>query len=96
MGVLRDPGVFASKWRSLWSAFNCLPNFSSDLRGRVLLDLLNEPDEYGMGWTRGKTREYKPQGTYLLAAMDAIDDLSPGQGLFFIQGGGQTGLGTSW
>eukprot|EP00878_Enallax_costatus_P046652 GHUV01056898.1.p1 GENE.GHUV01056898.1~~GHUV01056898.1.p1 ORF type:complete len:373 (+),score=85.73 GHUV01056898.1:368-1486(+) len=96
MEYLRDPNIFANKWRSLWSAFTCLPNFSTDIKGRILLDLLNEPDEYGMGWSGGKTREYKPHGTYLLAAMDAIDQLTPGEAMFSIQGGGQTALGTSW
>jgi hypothetical protein len=47
MAYLADPDTFARKWRGLWSAFTCLPNFSSDLKGRVFLDLLNEPDEYG-------------------------------------------------
>jgi hypothetical protein len=47
MAYLADPDSFARKWRGLWSAFTCLPNFSSDLKGRIFLDLLNEPDEYG-------------------------------------------------
>lgn len=44
---LNDPETFAKKWRYLWAAFNCLPGFDSNLKGRVFLDLLNEPDEYG-------------------------------------------------
>uniref|UniRef100_A0A383VWA1 Glycoside hydrolase family 5 domain-containing protein n=1 Tax=Tetradesmus obliquus TaxID=3088 RepID=A0A383VWA1_TETOB len=96
MAVLADPDSFARKWRGLWSAFTCLPNFASDLKGRVFLDLLNEPDELGMGWSGGKTREFRPLGSYLLAAMEAINAVSPGDAIFFIQGGGQVAAGTAW
>jgi hypothetical protein len=44
--VLRDPAVFADKWRGVGAALRCLPNFSEDLNGRVMFDILNEPDEY--------------------------------------------------
>ncbi len=47
--VLREPAAFAARWRALAAALRCLPNYASDLDGRVLFDLLNEPDEYGCG-----------------------------------------------
>jgi hypothetical protein len=42
-----------------------------------------------MGWT-----SETPHGKFLLAAMDALEELGPG--LYFIQGGGQATLGTAW
>ena len=94
---LSDPDTFSKKWVTLWTALTCLPNYSSDLKGRVLLDLLNEPDEYNMGWSGGRQgRKYKPQGQYLLAAMDLIEAITPGEAIFLIQGGGQVAFGTAW
>lgn len=94
---LSDPDTFARKWSSLWHAITCLPNYHSDLKGRLLLDLLNEPDEYNLGWAGGRQgRKFKPQGDYLLAAMDAMEEIFPGEAIFLIQGGGQVALGTAW
>lgn len=50
-----DVEDFARAWTYTWAAVACLPNFASDIRGRLLLDLLNEPDKAGpagVGWTR--------------------------------------------
>jgi len=82
---------------TLWTALTCLPNYKSDLKSRVMLDLLNEPDEYNLGWAGGRQgRKFKPLGHYLLAAMDVIEAMSPGEAIFLIQGGGQVALGTAW
>lgn len=94
---LSDPDTFARKWYGLWTAITCLPNYLSDLKGRLLLDLLNEPDEYNLGWSGGRqNRRFKPQGQYLLSAMDMIESSSPGEPIFLVQGGGQLALGTAW
>jgi hypothetical protein len=94
---LSDPDTFAKKWWMLWTAITCLPNYQTDLKGRILLDLLNEPDEYSLGWSGGHSgRKFKPQGHYLLAAMDMIEGTAPGEPIFLIQGGGQQALGTAW
>jgi hypothetical protein len=94
---LSDADTFARKWWTLWTAITCLPNYTTDLKGRVLLDLLNEPDEYNLGWNGGRQgRKFKPQGHYLTAAMDMIEGTSPGEPIFLIQGGGQLALGTAW
>jgi hypothetical protein len=50
--VHTDREVFALAWLSLWTPLTCLDNFSADIRGRLLLDLLNEPSRLsgGLGW----------------------------------------------
>lgn len=51
-----DPPAYATAWLRLWATLTCLPNFSSALRHRVLLDLLNEPGRLaggaGLRWAR--------------------------------------------
>ena len=41
-------GNFVRDWQALWRAITRLPNFASELAGRVLLDLMNEPDGLGL------------------------------------------------
>jgi hypothetical protein len=51
-----DPVAFASAWLGTWANVTCLPNFAPDIKGRVLLGLLNEPDAAldgrGVHWER--------------------------------------------
>jgi hypothetical protein len=51
-----DPEKFAGAWLGAWANVTCLPNFGPDLKGRVVLDLLNEPDTLlggrGVHWQR--------------------------------------------
>lgn len=35
---------FVREWKKVWEAVACLPNFDSDIKGRLLVDLANEPD----------------------------------------------------
>lgn len=49
--ALRSAPAFAQAWLQLWATLTCLPTFSRDIRGRLLLDLLNEPDSVGVSWT---------------------------------------------
>lgn len=35
---------FVREWKKVWEAVACLPNFESDIKGRLLVDLSNEPD----------------------------------------------------
>lgn len=35
---------FVREWKKVWEAVACLPNFESDIKGRLLVDLANEPD----------------------------------------------------
>jgi hypothetical protein len=45
-----DAEAFVENWVWLWSRVTCLPNFKADMEGRVMLDLLNEPDSMWQGW----------------------------------------------
>ena len=100
--MLSSPDAMAAQWSRVHAALSCLPNYATDLAGRVFHDLLNEPDEAGLGWAGGEGKggggagggkPMAPLGDYYLQTMDAIDAFSPGEAMFFIQGGGQTALG---
>lgn len=41
---------FVREWKKVWEAVACLPNFESDIKGRLLVDLSNEPDSQWQGW----------------------------------------------
>jgi len=96
-----DAGAFVGNWTTVWRAVTCLPNFQSDLKGRVFLDLLNEPDSIGQRWERATPGGGRGEAAGLtelyLGAMDAIWRTAPGAPIFFVEGGGQTGLrGVNW
>jgi hypothetical protein len=42
--------AFVDAWRWLWGRVACLPNFESDLAGRVFVKLLAAPDSTGHRW----------------------------------------------
>lgn len=42
--------TFATRWSEVWRAVSCLPRFQQDLAGRVLADILNEPDMLNLKW----------------------------------------------
>jgi len=98
-----DTRGFVGNWTTLWRAVSCLPDFQADLRGRVFLDLLNEPDSIGQRW---EAQQAPPGGhpgpaaglaDLYLTAMDALWAMTPGAPIFFVEGGGQTGLrGVNW
>lgn len=83
-----NPAAFVAGWTRVWRAILALPNFESDLRGRVFLDVLNEPDSMGMAWSE--------LGPLYLRTMDALDAFNPDATIFFIEGTGQTGYHTNW
>lgn len=45
-----DAKEFVANWRWLWAKVACLPNFEADMKGRLFVDVLNEPDSQGQGW----------------------------------------------
>lgn len=78
--------AWANNWKSL--ATTITSNMQASSSGRVMYDLLNEPDARGYNWTQ--------MGPAYLAAMDAINSVTQGQNLFFIEGSGQSGINANW
>lgn len=79
---------FVNAWSALWNRVVRLP----DAKGRVIVDLMNEPDSMNIGWTRyGNIPGAKD---LYLATMDRLS--KTGDPLFLIEGTGQTGYKLSW
>lgn len=95
MGVENIPyntQEFVKRWKSLWNSFRSLPNFHSELKGRILLDLMNEPDSMRIKWNPSDNH---PGVTQLyLSTMDALYNLD--NPLFLIEGTGQVGYNLCW
>jgi hypothetical protein len=45
-----DAAAFVEAWKQVWSSVTCLPNFRRDMVGRVMVDILNEPDSQWQTW----------------------------------------------
>lgn len=86
---------FVREWKKVWEAVACLPNFESDLKGRLLVDLANEPDSQWQGW---QVKNGKAGFTDLyLGAMDAIWSMTPDAPIFVVEGAGQGAYaGLNW
>ena len=81
--ALEDVDAWSQKWADLVKDLS----EDSDLKDVLIVDLLNEPDNYGIQWSR--------LGDMYLTAMDAIEAKSPGT-VFAIEGTGQSGLQVNW
>jgi len=89
----RNVRRFAEEWASLWKT---LLKMQPAFRGRVMLDIMNEPDSMQIGWTRRKTPGGHPSLTELsLAMMDKIHSFDNGT-LYLIEGTGQVGYNLNW
>jgi len=87
--ALRNPSLWVARWKELGARLAADQPASL---GKVLVDLLNEPDAWGLAW---EARGGKPGMTGLyLAAMDALDGIYPF--LYVIEGCGQAGLAKNW
>jgi hypothetical protein len=85
---------YVCKWRVLMSRVLAIPNFWEDIKDRVFVDLLNEPDSMGIGW---EPANGKPGARELyLGAMDALHDLSSEGWLYVVEGTGQNSFGLNW
>lgn len=71
----------------VWKALTCLPDYDTDIKGRVLLDLMNEPDGVEIAWGSNELSPYSPLEDYYLGAMDAIHKHSPAEAVFMIEVG---------
>jgi len=81
-----DPKVFVQKWRDLWLSITRMPDFTKNLKGRVLIDIMNEPDSMGKNWEQA--------GELYIKTMDALYNIH--NPVFLIEGTGQTGYGLNW
>ncbi|BDA42796.1 probable major extracellular endoglucanase [Coccomyxa sp. Obi] len=86
-------GNFISDWQTLWTAITALPNFSSQLAGRMFLDLCNEPDGLGLRWE--DSNGSPGMTTLYLQVMDALYAIDSNV-IFFVEGTGQNGIGAAW
>ncbi|KIZ06214.1 hypothetical protein MNEG_1745 [Monoraphidium neglectum] len=87
---------FIDGWKWVWSKFSCLPNFEEDMKGRLFLDILNEPDSQRQGWQPNESGAAGMTELYL-GVMDALWEMTPGLPIFFVEGGGQGAYkGINW
>jgi hypothetical protein len=85
--ALESPEALVHNWLRLWRALAAVPSWEDELKGRVFLDVINEPDEHKIGWTGPLPGgpHAASLSEYYLAVMDAIYEESPNSTLFFIQ-----------
>lgn len=81
--VLEDRKKWVSQWKDLVAKISQDPVS----KNRLMIDILNEPDEKGIRWET-LTELY-------IAVMDAVYPINSGV-LFFVEGTGQTDMGANW
>lgn len=83
---------FVDAWDALWTRIVNLPNFEKELKGRIIIDIMNEPDSMNIGWLAyGKIPGAR---ALYLGTMDRLH--GKGNPLFLVEGTGQTGYKLSW
>ena len=88
--ALEDAGKWVGRWAAL--ARKLVAAYPATA-GRVVLDIMNEPDCVGMGW---QARDGKPAaGDLYLAALDAVFGVWDGF-VALVEGCGQPGLARNW
>lgn len=81
------------QWLQYWVQLVTAISKDPVSRDRLMIDLLNEPDNYGVRWeASGNLPALKD---LYLSAMDALYQVNP-NALFFIEGTGQGGIGANW
>ncbi|EIE23036.1 hypothetical protein COCSUDRAFT_63419 [Coccomyxa subellipsoidea C-169] len=66
---------------------------SPEAKGRLIIDLINEPDGYTLTWEGNNG--YPSMSMLYMHAMDALWPICP-DCLFLVEGTGQTGIGATW
>lgn len=77
-------------WLRLWRALTAVNTWEDELKGRIFLDLINEPDEHKFGWDgpMPSSQHTASLSEYYLAVMDALyQEAGPDATLFFFQVG---------
>jgi hypothetical protein len=89
--AIEDTGRWVKQWADLATL---LTTRYPRTAGRMLLDIMNEPDAAGLAW---QPQNGKPgAGDLYLAAMDAIHAVWPGGFVVLVEGCGQHGLARNW
>lgn len=84
--IITNQTTWIANWTRLaTSIINRMPSSSSNM---VMYDIRNEPDAIGYNWSQ--------MGPIYLATMDAINSVTNGNNLFFIEGSGQGGINANW
>lgn len=87
--ALDNPVHWAKSWAKLVAELRADPA----VKAKLMVDLLNEPDQYGLRW---EAQSGLPGLADLyLQGMDAIEAAAPGT-LYFIEGTGQLAINTNW
>lgn len=87
--AINDPSAWVKNWANLVKTLVSDP----DIKNRLMIDILNEPDSFGIRW---EASGGKPALKDLyINAMDAVQAVAPDV-LFFIEGTGQGGIQTNW
>ena len=87
--ALQNQDLWIANWVTLASAIAQDPV----AKEKVMLDLLNEPDNFGIRWERTSNRP--ALADLYLKAMDALHDVYPGF-LFFYRRNGPRRMGANW
>jgi aryl-phospho-beta-D-glucosidase BglC (GH1 family) len=93
--IQRNPSDFAHAWANLWARIAAQPGFDEQLKGRVFVDITNEPDFMGMKWSAQPSAMVGASDMYL-RVMDRLHEITPTGMLYFIEGTGQTGYSLCW
>lgn len=82
---------WANQWKDLATRIkNGMPASSSS---KVMFDLLNEPDNFGIRWEASGANP--SLATAYLTAMDAISTVLPNN-IYMVEGTGQSGINANW
>ncbi len=87
-GYANNPEVFARKWFSLIEKIVRTPQYSKLLKGKIIMDLMNEPDSMNIKWTHA-TKLY-------MKTIDAVYTHLDKSILYMIEGTGQLNYNLNW
>jgi len=89
-----DLNTFVNAWSALWKRVSCLPGFETELAGRIMVDVMNEPDSMSIRWEASGDRPGAQQ--LYLGTADALWAATPGSVRFLFEGTGQNNFGLNW
>ena len=91
--LVHDTNQLVFQWRKLWTYITQQPDFQF-VKGRLILDLINEPDCASLHWQRTSAKNIPSATETYIALMDSLYRVS--NPLFLIEGTGQTGYNLCW